>query len=723
MAKKATPAAGSATDEDSHLRGDEKILRRARERMKLCDDWEGTSIRNFRDDKKFANADARNHDQWPDALYSSRSGEGGQDRPSLTINKTRTHNRLVINQALKNKASIRISPTGGGSSYDAAQIMQACVRRIEYISKAQTAYKKAITDQVEGGFGYVTIKTEYVSDRSRDQDIYIRLVKDPTCVSVDPDAEPDGSGANYGFIKDRMTRDKFKRNPKYRKYAETVGNSALGFDEGWITKDHICVVMYYERTGTPDTLVSYDDPVSGEVVNIRASEMVGDDTGKELYKALLADIDNGVIDGGTREVEDQKVKWYLIAGDKIIDRGDWAGKYVPIIPCQGEVVVIGGKMDRKGLTRFLIDQQRMLNYNSSAQVEFGALQNKAPYIGAARAFEGQEQWKSANIENFPFLAFNDIDEDAEGDMQRIERPQRQPGPTGAPIYAQGMKDAEMQMMAASGQYQSQFGQNENATSGVAINERQEQGDIATFGFDDNQSDMYRNIGVQLVDLIPKIYDTKRIIRITHDDGTETDLTIDPRQQQPLNQVKKEGEEAAQVIFNPGVGEYEVVADTGPNFATQRKEAWAAISTILQQNMELSGVIGDLLFQYGDFPGATDIMERLRKEIEATKPYLFGDGPTPEMAALKQQMQQLGKLNEELVTKLAEMQLAAKSRAESRDIDSYRATTERLNLFDEEAMKKMAPVLAQAVQDALQQHLTQITTANAAQIGDPASAVS
>lgn len=689
------------------LTGDERILQIARERKKRIDDHEGTAVQNFKDDIRFAEADARNHNQWPDKLWNDRSGQGGQDRPSLTINKTRVHNNLVINQALKNKSSVRISPTGGGSSYKAAQIMQSLVRRMEFISKASIVYKKAFGDQVRGGVGYALLDTAYVG-KTFDQDIYLRGVKDASCIGLDPEGEdPCGLDANYGFIWQRMSREKFNQNPKFRKFKDRVGKSTLGKDDVWVGDDFVLVAKYYSRSLLSDTLITYVEPTKGERINVLASEIEN----PELLKALLKQIDDGEIDGDTRPHQDQSIKWYHVGGDCIMDRGDWAGKYIPIVRLVGEETYIDGVLDRKGLTRYLIDQQRMLNYHASGAVEFGALQNKAPYVGDARAFAGHPDWELANVQNKPYLTVNGIDEDAPEGMQKIEMPQRQQPPQTSPVYMSGMEVAERHMMAASGQYQSQFGENENAKSGVAINERQEQGDVATFNFNDNQSDFLRAIGIQYIDLAPKIYDTKRIIRITHEDGNESDLTIDPSQKEPVVEGPKDEEGKSQLIFNPSMGEYDVIADAGPNFATQRREAWNAMSTILAHNVALGTVIGDLLFRYGDFPGATDIMNRLQKEIKATKPYLFEDGVTPQMAQMEQQAKQLAKLNEELVQKLAEMQLVAKGKEEVRDIDSYRATTERLNLFDEESQKAMLPVIAQAVRDAMRQNISSIRAEN------------
>lgn len=651
------------------MSANDKIVDRAQKAFARCKEWESEAQSRFIEDVKFANADPRNMWQWPEKLFNSRDDD---DRPCLTINKTRTHNRMIINETLKNKQSIKIRPTGGGSTYEAAKIYQALVRRIEYISSASAAYATATKFQVEGGVGYVTLETAYTNDKSFDQDIYLRGCKDPRGVYLDPDIkEEDGSDANFGIIFSKVLKKDF--NVQHPEFKDTVGTSTLGQDENWMMKDHVLVAKYYERQNNKDILLTFVDPNSKERFTGFKTEVEPD-----LYKKIIEQIQTGQIDGDFREVTRQNVKWYLIGGDQVLDKGDWAGRYIPIARQVGEETIIEGKLDRKGHTRMLIDPQRMLNYNASGQVEFGALQNKVPYTGAADAFEGQEEWKDANKKNYAFLQFNHLD-DAGEPIPPQALPQRQQPPQTAPVYAQGMQDAEQQMMMASGQYQAQMGENENAKSGKAINERQQQGDTATYHFVEGQWNMLRYLGKQIVDLIPHIYDTKRILHIIADDGTEKQVTIDPDAKQAYEEVKTEGDAANEIIFNPNVGEYEVISDPGPNYATQRQEAWNAISMILQQNIQLGSVIGDLLFKFGDFPGADELMKRLQKEIKATKPYLFDDDQNPGMVALQQQIQKLSALNGELMQKLAEMSLKLKGKEEQKDINAFDADTKRMKI--------------------------------------------
>ena len=62
---------------------------------------------------------------------------------------------------------------------------------------------------------------------------------------------------------------------------------------------------------------------------------------------------------------------------------------------------------------------------------------------------------------------------------------------------------------------------------MAIQQRQRQGDVGHIPLYRQPCLAIRFIGKQLIDLIPKIYDTKRVIKIMAEDGVEHDVVIDP----------------------------------------------------------------------------------------------------------------------------------------------------------------------------------------------------
>jgi len=671
-------------DDDPTLTGDERIIHRARQRFLRCKNWYDEAYKNSLEDTKFAHQDDRNHYGWPDKIFADRDGKR---KPCLTINIVEPHNRLVINESMQNKASIRIRATGSKATADAAEGMQALIDRTENISCATIAYRNTITHQINGGFGYLQLETAFVNDKSFDQDVYIKDVKDPRAVYLDYDTkEPDGSDAGFGFIFDKVPRDRFNR--EHRKFKDKVGSSTLGEDLLWLSDKHVLVVMYYEREAQNDELIWYKLEDGSEFRGHRSD--MEKDSGKDLVDKVIEQIDNGEIEGKYRDVITQAVNWYLIGGDCILKRGDkpetrWIGQYIPIIPCYGIKTIIDGKMDCKGHTRSQISPQQMLNYNASGQVQFGALQSKTPYIGPVRAFETNEkEWANANIEDYAYLGYDDWVQEEGEEGRTVAKPERQEPPQIAPVFMQGMQDAERWAMMVTGQWQASQGQENprGVESDKTINARQRTGNVATYHFTEHQYDMYRYLGKQLIGIYPKLYDTKRILHVEGEDLSKKIITIDPDAKEAFKRIKKETETAEEIIFNPLVGEYEVLSDPGPNYATQRQQAWDAMTQIIASNKELTAIMGDLALKNGDFAGAQEMAERIQKWIKHTSPWLFDDGQNPQLAEMQNQINEGIKLNAELMTKLADEKLKVRGRDEKRDIDAFKAESERMRVLIE-----------------------------------------
>lgn len=676
----ASPAQTGATGPDeTGLNEDQRIVLEANERWKSVNEWQGAEDERSREDTKFANGDARNAWQWPTRIYAMRSGPDSNDLPSLTINSVRGHNDLIINQIAKNDWAPKIRPTGGKASVKSAEIYESLIRRILDRSKWSSQRRKVSEQQVDGGIGYIIIGTAYVSNKSKNQEIYLKAARDSTAVFLDRYAqEPDGSDARYGFEFERMARKEFDR--RYPDWKGKVGAQPLGeMLISWISDKEIVLAKYYRRNEKKDRLWWWTGQ-DGDHEQLQSD--IVEKSGNELFQALKFDIEQGKLDGGSRQVSDDEVEWFLIAGDTIIDRGKWAGKYIPACRCVGRELVVDNTLDRKGHTRALIDPQRMLNYHASIAVQSIASEPKSKWLAPARAIEGQEAFKTANIDNFAVLTYNDIDEEAPEQLQEIAPPQRIEPAQPSPAHLSAIEIAERQLMLVSGQWQPQTGEQlQFPESGKAIGARQQQGDTANFHFFDHQNDMERFIGVQLLDLIPKIYDTKRVLQVNDKDGNDYWMMIDPNQDEIIKQLKKDkdDEAAAVLAFNPKLGEYECVSDPGPDYGTKRQEAWNALSQLFARSEQLQTIASDIFLKNGDFEGAEELAERCQREIEATKPYLFGKGPNPTLAALQDQITKLTKLNGDLMQKLAETQLRLRGKEELRDVEGFRADTDRLKV--------------------------------------------
>jgi uncharacterized protein with GYD domain len=182
-------------------------------------------------------------------------------------------------------------------------------------------------------------------------------------------------------------------------------------------------------------------------------------------------------------------------------------------------------------------------------------------------------------------------------------------------------------------------------------------------------------------MIPKIYDTQRIARIIGEDGETKMVKINPDQPQPVNKIVNEQGIVIEKIYNPGVGKYDVVATTGPGYATKRQEALEAMAQLLQGNPQLWQVAGDLFVKNMDWPGAQEMSKRFAKTID---PKLMGDGEdNPALAAAQQQMQAMGAEMEQMYNMLQDVSKSMEAQDMKRkdyeaEIKAYQAETQRIS---------------------------------------------
>lgn len=686
---------------------DKELMEEIRKRADHCASYESRARSLAIQDIRFANADSDNMWQWENALYNARLQA---DRPSLTINKVRQHNLQIVNDMRQRKVSPKVKPANNEASYEAAQVYEGIFRHIEYISNADPIYTSAVKTQVEGGIGYWRVTTDYVDGESFDQDIFIAPIKDPFSVYLDPDIkQPDGSDARYAFIFEDVIKEVFEElYPDFK----NISGSQLNFGTINVAKDgYIRVCEYYRRQPVEKHIISYLEDPENPDSDYKTIAYYDNNYPEEMINKLL-DINTTRV----RISKDYKIEWYKIAGDQIIDSDDWLGKYIPIVAIKGEETIIDGILDRKGHTRCLKDPQRMYNYFSSSAVEFTALQTKTPWIAPARAIANYEKiWKDANVRNQAVLVYNDMDDAG----NPIDAPQRIVPPTPSQGYLQSMESAKQELMMASGQYEAEMGQKSNEVSGKAIDSRQRQGDAATYHFIDNFSIGILFTAKIILDLIPKIYDVKRVLKILGEDGTEQSVIVDPSiEKAHQSQVTKQG---ATMIFNPNVGKYDVYVDIGTNYLTKRQEAFNAITQIIEADPNLTPIIGDLLFRNADFPNADKIAERLERVVPAQAK---GDAPSANEQKMQQELQELQKKLQELNAtlqkteeNLEQQKTKTVAALERNDIKSYEAITKRIAILEKHII---TPKLhGEMLHDlAMQEHLStvnQIQADNEAEI--------
>ncbi len=625
------------------------------------------------DDLKFMAGSPDNRFQWPQEVLATRGAVQGQTmnaRPCLTINKLPQHVRQVTNDQRQNRPAGKVIPVDDKADLEVAEIFDGMVRHIEYISDADVAYDTACDNQVTFGEGYVRILTEYCDDDTFDQDIRICRVRNSFSVYLDPHIQdPCGADAEWCFITEDMPKDEFERSFPDAEPISSIESRGTGDGEmsQWIQEESVRVAEYFYAHYEKAKLHLYPGNVTAFAGSPEAQQM-------EMM---------GLKPVRTRDVDVRKIKWIKTNGYEVLEEADWPGKWIPVVRVVGNEFEIEGRIFLSGLVRNAKDAQRMYNYWVSQEAEMLALAPKAPFIGYGGQFEGYEhQWKTANTTNWPYLEVNPDVSDGQGGV--LPLPQRAQPPLPQTGLIQAKLGASDDIKATTGQYDSSLGATSNERSGRAILARERQGDTGTYHFVDNYGRAIRYVTRQLVDLIPKIYDTQRIARIVGMDGKTKTVKIDPTQPEPVRKIQDENGIVLEKIYNPSVGKYDVAVTTGPSYYTKRQEAMAAMGEILQANPELWAVAGDLFVKNMDWPGAQEIAERLAKTID---PKLLEDSDdSPALQAAQQQIQAMAAEMEQMFNMLQNVNQSI----EVRDVEvkeamariaAFKAETDRLKAVE------------------------------------------
>ena len=614
----------------------DKRIEEASKFLRLVNDADSTNRAEALQDVKFAAGD-----QWPVEIQNSRNVEA---RPCLTINKIDAYIRQVTNQQRMQRPRIKVHPVNNLADYKIAQVIEGMTRHIEVNSNADTAYDTAFDYAVRMGWGYWRINTRYVSEDSFDQEIYIDTVDNPFTVYFDPNSIlPDGSDAEKCLITTVMDKKVFK---DYYPDADDGANfqpKSTGDDTAsWVTKEDIRIAEYFYIEREKAKLYLLSDGTKQFADSASFFDRV--------EQAGLTVIDE-------RSSFRKAVKWCKMTAMEILEEKVWAGKYIPVVPCYGAQVIVDDKRKKYGLVRFAKDPQRMYNFWRTSMTESVALAPKAKWLLAEGQDEGHEnEWALANIKSSPVLRYKQTD--IEGRAAPVPtRLQPEPPPAGVMEAAAAISNDLQMVLGILDPNQLPSGN----ISGKAIQGQQSQTDLSNFHFYDNMTRSIRHTGKIILDLIPKIYDTQRVMRIIGSDG-QPDMTT-------INQKSEVGE----VLNDVTVGEYDVVMDTGPGFQSKRQQAVESMMPLLTGNPELFKIAGDLVFRNMDFPGADVIADRLA----ALNPMAQIDEKSDVPPQAQMQLAQQQKTMQDMQQQLQAAQLEINNRSQVAQIKEEGSTKRKL----------------------------------------------
>ena len=560
-------------------------------------------------------------EQWPQDERQERESEG---RPCLTINILAQNVRQVTGQIRSLNPAIKVTAADSAANKDTAEVIEGMIRHIENKSDASSVYEAATESAAASSIGYWRVRADYAEGDTFDQELHIERVFNPFAVFLDPFAkDPTRKDARYGFIVAEMPKADFEAEYPDAQVMDITGDHRIPNFEQWGSAEKVVVAEYFwiEQKEHEIGLLP-----SGQVIK--------------------GPFPKGVQIGKKRTVKTPQVMWAKITGAEVLEGPqEFPSRYIPIIAVTGEEWHLGEDAYRSSVIRFAKDPQKMFNYAASTDAEVTSAQPKAPFMVSTKQIAGfEEVWGEMGVKNRPYLPYNP---DPEAGM-----PQRIQPPVASQALQLQMQMAAENIKRTTGIYDASLGARSNETSGRAILARKEESQNATSIYADNMVKAITHTGCILVDMIPRIYDTQRIVRVLGEDGQEKMETI--------NALVMTAQGPA-TINDMTAGRYDVNVSVGPSYSAKREETRDGLQALLQAVPGAAQLIGDLYVSSMDWEHADRAAERMRKMLPPGIAEESEEDMTPEqMQAKHQQMMQA----QQEMQMQQEAQAIAKAKAEA-----------------------------------------------------------
>lgn len=615
---------------------DQSILKEAIKFRDVAQDYWNPIYEKGLEDKRFVTIEGA---QWESTALEKRKQQG---KPSLEINLVRAYVQQQINTMRQNRPQAKVVPVDSGADPEIAKVFEGLIKDVEESSNFEDALDTAAANQVHAAVGFYRITTDYIHEKSFNQEPRFKPIENPQAVLIDPLSKAlDGSDMAKALVCEWVDKDQIKKD-----YGEdAVTDFEMENMEDWdnSTDNTVCVAEFFYKDQVADTLCLLDDG-SVEFKSLLLEQWAED----ELAQLVVNE----------RETTRTEIKWAKLTGCKVLEKGVFPGEYIPIFPVYGEVTWVENKRHIFSLVHFAKDAQRLFNYWKSTEAHILQKNQDEMTIVDDRGIAGFEEWQ--NPSGAAYLRFKATDENG----NQIPYPTKL-GAAAPPIgilnaseSAKGLIPDILNMHAP------QMGQDVNQQSGVAIGLLQRQSDTAQFHFQDNINKTIRHSARVLIGLFPILYDTEMVRRIIGADGESELVKLNAQPQTQDEQTR-----AINGILNDvSAGRFDVRMDTGPSFNTQREQSFALMMQLVQSNPALFNLVADLIVINSPLLNSKEIAERVKMLVPAQA--LGKDKIDPEQA--KAQIAQLDQLVQKMTADLEALQGQLNDKNAERNIEVFKA---------------------------------------------------
>jgi hypothetical protein len=632
-------------------RSDEDTVKKCRDFIEKWKTYFKFNIDEYHNMHRFVMASQWNQEE-SDILKSFK-------KVPLTFNKLSTLINTLLGEQQQNTPQIEIVPLSN-CSQETAQLRQIVVKDIMMSSDAKTVYQIAASQAFIGGFGAFIIDTDYSHDKSFDQDIIYRSIKDATRCYWDIGAEHINKidGMRCGYIT-RMTRDKFKQlygvdventvlaenagkavptNDEIAAAVETTIQGDLGF--GWADDHSVTIIDDYERTFKKDRLFKLSN---GETLNqeemdelIESSRehraklnearmmmqqaqqsmqmMNGGDYGMQPQEMPMpvepmqeeAEIEDDIMalymNGELVRIEDERPSTKSVfihkkmAGHYILEESEFPAEDCPVI-----FVDQNSTYDKEGkqiCRSFITDAVDAQRFLNYLGTQIAYLLKISRYDQFIGSKENAKSPQTQKIWTNPAAVQGLLmyDESPNGNKPEQLRPPELPVSL-VNQYERAIED----MYTSTGMYPSRLGQQGNEVSGAAIDARTRQGSYPTYvAF--NSINRAITAGGRIVNqMIPRVYDTQRVLSLMMPDEGQKNITVNEQQDEYGENIKNDIRK----------GSFEVRLQAGPSYEGQKAEALQSLNLALQGNPQIFNLVADLYAENLPLTNTLEIRNRFK----------------------------------------------------------------------------------------------------------------
>lgn len=584
------------------------------------------------EDKKFVTIKGA---QWEGDAIAKRKAQG---KPTLEINISRAYVQQQINTMRQNRPQAKVVPVDSGADPEVAKVLEGLIKDVEESSNFEDALDTAAANQVHAAVGFYRIVTDYINEKSFNQEPRFKPVENPQAVLIDPLSKAlDGSDMAKALVCEWVDKDQvIKEHGK-----DAVDDFETDADSDWsnYTDKTVCIAEYFYKEQIADTLLLLNDGTI-EFKSVLL-EQVSED---ELEQMIETE----------RSTSRTEIKWAKVSGTKVLEKGVFPGQYIPIFPVYGEVTWVENKRHIFSLVHFAKDPQRLFNYWKSTEAHILQKNQDEMTIVDDRGIAGFDEWR--NPSSAAYLRFKATD-----DSGNVIPYPTKIGAAAPPVgILNASESAKALIPDILNMHAPQMGQDVNQQSGVAIGLLQRQSDTAQFHFQDNINKTIRHSARVLIGLFPILYDTEMVRRIIGADGESELVKLNA---QPENQ-DEQSKAINGVLNDMSLGRFDIRMDTGPSFNTQREQSFTLMMQLVQSNPSLFNIVADLIIMNSPLLNSKEIAERVKMLVP---PQALGkDKIDPEQA--KAQITQLDQLVQKLTADLESLQMQLNDKNADRNIE-------------------------------------------------------